>query len=266
MNITLVGYGRMGEEVARGAHKWGHRIVARVDPQLPPTTSGGSIPHYPELSPEAVEGSDGIIEFALPKDIINRITFAATRKIPYVIGTTGWDRRLEEARAIVKKNDATLLFGSNFSIGVGIFSRLVEKAASIINAYNGYYDIMMTEAHHRNKKDSPSGTALTIANKIIAANQQKTRICTESLQRKIEADELHIASLRGGDIPGMHRVILDSPADSITLEHNARNRSGFASGAIIGLEWLLKDRKGFFTIDDFFNDFMRIYGQDGNQG
>ena len=253
MNITLVGYGRMGKEVEAAAQERGHSIVSTVDPR-------GCT--FAELSPAALRNSSGIIEFAQPEGILPRISLAAEYQIPYVIGTTGWDsggQFSKEVKAIADNKNAAVLIGSNFSVGANLFFRIAEAAAAAINAFPDY-DIAVSESHHRKKRDSPSGSALTIAEKIIRANGRKNRICAEPLQRKIAEDELHISSLRAGSIPGIHRVILDSPADSIVLEHSARGRSGFAAGAVLALEWLRKqerrNKRGFYTADDFFTAIL----------
>ncbi len=245
MNIAITGYGRMGREVEQAALQRGHKIVSTIDPQ------SGS---YAELSEQAVANAEGIIEFGLPGGILDRIQFAADKNIPLVIGTTGWDDHIEEARALVQSQSASLLYGSNFSIGANLFFKIVSQAAALINNFDDY-DIMIHEYHHSRKKDSPSGTALNIANIILDKNKKKNKICTEPLQREISPGELHLSSTRGGSIPGIHTITLDSPADSISLSHGARNRVGFAMGAVTGLEWLLS-RQGFYNVEEFFNDVI----------
>lgn len=245
MNITIIGYGRMGKEVERIAADRGHSIVSTIDPV------GGA---FTELSDSALQETEGVIEFGLPEGILERIDFLARRNIPMVIGTTGWQEREQEAGKILEEQGGALLYGSNFSPGANLFFRIVEEAAGLINSLDDY-DIMMHEYHHKKKKDSPSGTALTVAGKILEKLERKKEICFDPLQREIRDDELHIGTVRGGHIPGIHRVTLDSPADSIVLEHSARNRSGFASGSVLGLEWL-RNRKGMYHTDSFFQNLM----------
>ncbi|AHC14529.1 4-hydroxy-tetrahydrodipicolinate reductase [Salinispira pacifica] len=245
MNITIIGYGRMGKEVEQIAEKRGHTIVSTVDP-----VQG----LFSELSDEAVKDTQGVIEFGLPEGILDRISFLSSRNIPVVIGTTGWQEQEAKAEEIVKSTGGALLYGSNFSPGANLFFRIVEEAAGLINSLDDY-DIMMHEYHHKKKKDSPSGTALTLAGKILENLERKKSICFDPLQREIRDDELHIGTVRGGHIPGIHRVTMDSPADSIVLEHSARNRSGFASGSVIGLEWLM-EKRGMHHADSFFRDLM----------
>lgn len=245
LSIALVGYGRMGKQVEAAAGERGHRICTTIDP------NNGK---HAQLSPKALEGADGVIEFGNHQDILARIKTVSSAGIPMVIGTTAWEDRMTQAREIVETTGGALLYGSNFSIGANVFFRIIEQAAGLINAFDEY-DIMMMEYHHAKKTDSPSGTALSIAQKILDANSRKSAIVTEPLQRAIEASELHVGSVRGGSIPGIHSVTLDSPADSITLTHSARNRSGFAMGAVRSLEWLA-GKQGFFTVDDFFEDLL----------
>lgn len=245
MNITIIGYGRMGKEVEQIAETRGHTIVSTVDP-----VQG----MFSELSDEAVKDTQGVIEFGLPEGILDRISFLSSRNIPVVIGTTGWQEQEKQAEEIVKSAGGALLYGSNFSPGANLFFRIVEEAAGLINSLDDY-DIMMHEYHHKKKKDSPSGTALTLAGKILENLERKKSICFDPLQREIRDDELHIGTVRGGHIPGIHRITMDSPADSIVLEHSARNRSGFASGSVIGLEWLL-EKRGMYHADSFFRDLM----------
>ncbi len=245
MKIAIVGYGKMGREVEAAAAERGHGVFSTVDP-----SSG----EYRSMQREAIEGADGIIEFGLPEGIIERITLAAEHRVPMIVGTTGWQEQLQEAENVVKARKAALLYGSNFSIGANLFFRLVSAAAEMINPFEDY-DVMLAEYHHKNKSDSPSGTALSLAGRIIDASTRKEKIVIDPLQRRIEDNELHVASVRGGSIPGIHQVTIDSPSDSIELTHSARNRRGFAVGAVRALEWLI-GRTGFYSADDFFDDLL----------
>lgn len=245
MNIAILGYGQMGREVEAIALNRGHMVASTIDPR-----SG----KFADVNTESLKGADGAIEFNGPEGILDRIETVSAAGIPMVVGTTGWGGLEAQARDIIGKNGGALLYGSNFSVGANLFFHIVEEAASLINAFEDY-DIMMMEYHHKLKTDSPSGTALTLAKKILEKNDRKQKICIDPLQRRIEDVELHVASVRGGAIPGIHTVTLDSAADSITLTHNARNRSGFAMGAVRGLEWL-KDKRGVYHVDDFFRSVI----------
>ncbi len=247
MNIMITGYGRMGREIEDILIQRGHTIACRVDK--------GGYGDFSDVTTENLKGVDAVIEFALPQGMEDSIKTYAEAKVPVVIGTTGWDDKKDLIKDIVTKNNSSLLYGSNFSIGAHIFFDLVSKASGLINNAPGY-DIMMLEYHHNKKKDSPSGTALTTAKKILENNNTKDTIWTDKLDREIEDNELHVASVRGGSIPGIHTVTLDSFADSIEITHSARNRSGFALGAVMATEWLL-GKSGFFTVEDFIEELLR---------
>lgn len=247
MNLLIVGYGRMGKEIEQIALNRGHKIVATVDKME-------GVGSHTEVTEELLNKSDAVIEFALPEGIDKNCELYAKCQTPVVIGTTGWDSKREEKRELFEKANATALWGSNFSIGAHIMFKLTEKAAKLINSVPDY-DIMVTEYHHKFKKDSPSGTAITIAEKIINNCDRKTEIMPEKLDRQIEEQELHVASVRGGNIPGIHTVTMDSLADTVEITHNARNRGGFALGAVLASEWL-KDKKGFFRVEDFIDQTL----------
>ncbi len=236
----------MGREIEKILLDRGHSIAGRVDP------SGSG--DYTKLSSEIVAKADMVIEFALPASVRENAELYCAAGVPAVVGTTGWDDRREEVCRLVEKAGGSYLWGSNFSIGAHILFILTEKAASLMNAADNY-DIMVNEYHHKLKKDSPSGTALTIAEKIISNSALKTDIVTDRLDRAIKPNELHVGSVRGGSIPGTHSVLLDSDADSIEIIHTARNRSGFAYGAVLAAEWL-KDKNGFFRVEDFISETL----------
>ncbi len=246
MNVMIVGYGRMGKEIESILIQRGHKVVCRVDK--------GGFGNASELSLELLKDVDVSIEFALPDGLEENIKLYNKAKVPFVLGTTGWHNRFNEVKDLVINNKGSMLYGSNFSVGAHIFFNLVARAAKIINNVPEY-DIMMVEYHHNKKKDSPSGTALTAANKILENNNKKTEIWTDKLDREIKENELHVASVRGGYIPGIHSVTLDSPADSIEITHNARNRSGFALGSVMAAEWLI-GKTGFFSVEDFIEDLL----------
>ncbi len=250
MNVLIVGYGSMGKEIEKILHERDHTVVARIDPAADGADAES-------LTPETVKGADTAIEFSLAAGVVENAAFYAKSNIRAVVGTTGWDEKVPEVRALFK-DGGSFIYGSNFSIGAHLFFNLVEKAAALISDLPTY-DIMMYEIHHKNKKDSPSGTALLTANRILNANKNKKRIVTERLDRRPEPDELHVGSVRGGAEPGQHAVILDSAADSVEIRHRARSRAGFAVGAVLAAEWLQK-KEGFFTVEEFLSD-MGIEGE-----
>jgi len=247
VHVVICGYGRMGQEVEQVLLSRGHSVVTRIDPAPDRGDTRA-------LKPADLKGCNGVIEFSLADAVTANARTYIEAGVPAVVGTTGWEDKRAEVEQAVQDSDSGYLVGSNFSIGANLMFALTAKAAAIINSFPEY-DIMVQEYHHTRKKDSPSGTALTLAEKILSVNQAKTEIVSECLHRQIKPHELHVGSVRGGSIPGIHTVTLDSPADTIALTHSARNRSGFATGAVMALEWL-QGRKGFFTVDDFIEDLI----------
>lgn len=248
MKVLIVGYGNMGREVEKILLARGHEITGRVDPQAPDADSD-------QLTSELLEKSDAAIEFSLSAAVFNNARSYVESKVSAVVGTTGWEESREEIRTLVEAGKGSLLWGSNFSVGAHIFFALANKAAAVIDGI-AEYDIMAYELHHSRKKDSPSGTALKLGEGILANCSRKKRIVTDKLDRQVDPEELHIASVRGGSIPGIHTVLLDSQADTIEITHSARNRSGFALGAVLAAEWL-GSRTGFFQIEDFIQEMIR---------
>lgn len=248
MKVIIIGYGRMGKEVEEVLTRRNHVVAARIDPAREEADA-------PTCTLELARSADVAIEFALADGVYANAEVYAEAGLSAVVGTTGWEERREEVRRIVEKSGSMgYLWGSNFSIGAHILFALTEKIARIGEKLPDY-DIMAYELHHAMKKDSPSGTALRIGEKILSNMNRKKRIVTEKLSRKIEEDELHIASVRGGSIPGIHTVLLDSPADTIEIRHTARSRGGFALGAVLAAEWI-NDKKGFFEVEEFIKDFF----------
>jgi len=248
MNIVINGYGRMGREVEEILLGRGDSIAARID-----IKGNGD---YKELTEGLLKDlkPDAVIEFATADCVVKHAEICSRAAVPLVVGTTGWNDREEKVKEIILANDSAYLYGSNFAIGAHMFFALVEKAAAMINTIPEY-DIFMTEFHHNKKVDSPSGTALTTAGKIIENNSRKTEIVIDPLQRKIEEHELHVASVRGGAIPGTHSVYMDSLADTIEITHRARNRKGLALGSVLAAQWLI-GKKGFFSVEDYISDLL----------
>ena len=246
MNALIVGYGAMGKEIEKILIERDHSIAARIDP-VDPGADAKSLTH------KLAEKADTVIEFSLAAGVFENAALYAQTGIRAVVGTTGWHDRVPEVKALFQDRGA-FIYGSNFSIGAHLFFDLVEKAAAAVSGLP-QYDIMMYEIHHKNKKDSPSGTALETANRILKAHGTKSKIVTARLDRRPEPGELHVASVRGGGDPGQHNVIIDSVADIIEITHRARSRAGFALGAVLAAEWL-QSRDGFFTVEDFLDDIV----------
>ncbi len=247
MDVILVGYGRMGHEIEQVLVERGHRCVARIDPKA----SGADARSLEEASAAA----DCAIEFANGEGVVDNARWYAAHAVPAVVGTTGWEAERDTVREIVESARTGYLWGANFSVGANLFFALVEAAGVLLDRFEDY-DAMMFETHHRHKKDSPSGTALEAARRLLRVHGRKSDIVTEALQRPIEPHELHVASMRGGSVPGVHELTFDSPFDSITIRHSARTRAGFALGSVLAAEWLA-GRSGFFSVDDFFADRLQ---------
>ena len=236
----------MGKEIEKILVSRGHKVAGIVDPML-----DGA---YKEVTKEALDSADVVIDFSTPSAVQKNCEAYALGSTPVVLGTTGWGDKYDLIKGIIEKSGIGFVWGSNFSIGAHMLFKIAAYASAMINGIPEY-DIMVHEMHHKRKKDSASGTAITLAERILEANTRKTRIVTECLDRKIEDCELHVSSTRGGDIPGIHTVYIDSPADTIQISHSARNRSGFALGAVMAAEWI-QNKKGFYAVDDFIKEIL----------
>jgi 4-hydroxy-tetrahydrodipicolinate reductase len=246
MKIALIGYGRMGKMIEGIAKAKGHEIVSTIDPVAP----GAS---HAKICAEALAGAQVAVEFSIPQTVVGNIEAALKLGVPLVVGTTGWLGRLEEVRAMVDSAKGRLVYGANYSIGVNLFYKMVAEAARLMNGFP-MYDVGGFESHHNQKADSPSGTAKSLAAIILRNIERKKTLVGDCLaERKIEPSELHFASLRLGAVPGTHTIAFDSAADTIELTHTARNREGFAAGAVMAAEWLLSSgRVGLVPVEDMF--------------
>lgn len=251
MRVAIVGYGRMGHEVEAVLRERGHEIARIVDPVV---AEGADDLYAPAVTREALADCDAVIEFSLPGAVVENIAAYAAAGVPAVIGTTGWLDRLDEVIRSVDGAGAALVYGSNFSIGAHLFFRLASCAGSLVAGIEEY-DLLIHEMHHRGKKDSPSGTALSLAKAVMEQVPRKTRMETARLDRAPEPDELHVSSSRGGSIPGTHTLYLDSTFDTIEVRHQARNRGGFALGAVKAAEWI-PGRRGVFTVEQFIDELL----------
>jgi 4-hydroxy-tetrahydrodipicolinate reductase len=247
MRVAIIGYGSMGREVEKVLLDRGHTVSARVDP-----TQGAA--DAKDLTQEIAKASDMAIEFSHADAVIPNATSYARLGLSAVTGTTGWFARMDEVRKIVGSSIG-YLYGSNFSIGAHLFFALVAAATELANPCPEY-DLMGWEVHHKRKKDSPSGTALTLARIVTGKSERKKKVVTERLDRAPAADELHFASVRGGEVPGTHTILLDSVFDTIELTHRARSRGGFALGAVRAAEWL-HGKTGMYEVNDFIQGILR---------
>lgn len=258
MKIALVGYGKMGHMIEDAAVQCGHEVVCTVD--LFATDASCITSDTAEMVKTVKEsGAEGIIEFSHPASVMQNINALVPVRMPLVVGTTGWKDNLPAITDQVNVNKTSLLHAANFSVGVNLFYRIVEEAARLVSEFDAY-DCGLFESHHNQKADSPSGTALDIARRVMDNMPAKKRLVTNSADHKPEEDELHLGSVRVGSVPGTHTVWFDSVADTIELTHTARNREGFALGAVRALEWLVapgangKAKIGVFTMDDVFRN------------
>lgn len=255
MKIAIIGYGKMGGQIEETARKTGHTVVAVIDPFCAGQRAqcGVFIDKSIESS-KLLADAEVALEFTKPDIALENIRLLAERNIPIITGTTGWYDKLAEVKVFIEGKNASLLYSANFSLGVNLFYRIAAYAARLIDAFPEY-DVGGYEIHHNKKADSPSGTAKTLVERVIAASERKTRPVWDKLDRQLTPEELHFASLRAGSDFGTHVLIFDSLADSIEITHRARNRSGFASGAILAAQWLISvKRGGVFTIDDVLED------------
>lgn len=235
MKIALIGYGKMGKIIERLAIARGHEIVSIYNSQKPYAGN--------ELST-----ADVAIEFTRPDTVVEHIKTAIRQKLPIVVGTTAWSASQEDIFELVSQAQGSLLYASNFSVGVNIFQQLTEKLAHLIESQT-QYTLRIEETHHLQKLDAPSGTAVTLAEGIIANN---TNYREWQLGNEVSTNQISIIAHREPDVPGTHEVFATSTIDTITLSHEAHSREGFALGAILAAEFLL-GKQGVFTMKDVLN-------------
>ncbi len=234
MKIALLGYGKMGQIIDRLASEMGHEVVLKIDLRGPDALD--------RLHSDLV---DVAIEFTNPEAAPDNIRHALDCDVPIVSGSTGWHDQFQEISKYCREKNGALFSSSNFSIGVNVFFAINKKLAEMMNTIDNY-DVSMREVHHVHKLDSPSGTAITLAEGILDhLNRKKSWIGTEHAA----PDQLFIRSEREGEVPGTHEVTYHSPIDDIEIRHTAHSREGFAVGAIRAAEWLI-GRKGVYGMED----------------
>ena len=236
MKIALVGYGQMGHMLRTQAEKRGHEIVLTVDPVA--SDADFNPKNAEDMAKKIIEsGAEGIIEFSHPSAVYENIISLLPLKLPLVVGTTGWNDKRETVANKAKEMGSYIFHAANYSIGVNLFYKVVEQAAKLFANYDEY-DCALWEAHHTKKVDSPSGTALEIAQIILNNTPSKTKIVTDAFHERPKKEELHVSSTRLGSVPGTHTVYFDSASDTVELTHTVRNREGLALGAVRAVEWL----------------------------
>ncbi|MDI6779443.1 MAG: 4-hydroxy-tetrahydrodipicolinate reductase [Bacteroidota bacterium] len=243
MNIAIIGYGNMGKEVEQAAAEKKIKVVKIITEDE----------NYQALAinKNNLKNVDVCIEFTTPTAVWDNIEAVATSGKDIVVGTTGWYNKLADVQKLVKSKNIGLLYCPNFSLGVNLLYQIVNNASHIFNKFDAY-DVMVSEIHHKNKADSPSGTALSLGNIILQNIKRKNEVLHETSHTKIKPEQLHITSTRVGSVIGKHSVMFDSDADTIEITHTAKNRRGFALGALLAAEWLV-GKKGVFTMKDVMN-------------
>ncbi len=233
MRIALIGYGKMGRLVEAVAQREGWEVRPKLDIAENPAGAG--------ITRQTMEGVDVAVDFSQPDSVVANVEAAARAGVNLVIGTTGWNQERGRVEKTVLESGIGLVHAANFSVGMNLFFAIVSRAAQVIGKLP-QYDPFMLEEHHRAKLDSPSGTALSLL---------------EAMRPYLNRPNLAIASIRAGHIPGNHVVGFDSEADTIVLEHRARNRQGFAEGAILAARWI-SDKKGFYDFRDVFREILGL--------
>ena len=216
--LAIIGYGKMGRMVADLAPEYGFSIHSKLDVS-------------DDLAQAA--GADVAIEFTVPHAVAENVEKLAPLGVPLVIGTTGWTDNMERVRAAIAKHNSAMLWSPNFSVGVNVFSRLIQEAARLLKD-EPQYGAWAWEMHHITKKDAPSGTLIKLVNDMRLAGYTR---------------DISVASNRAGAVPGTHEIGFDSLADTITLRHTARSREGFARGALKAAQWII-GKKGIFEFSD----------------
>ncbi|WP_297807026.1 4-hydroxy-tetrahydrodipicolinate reductase [uncultured Alistipes sp.] len=234
MKAAIVGYGKMGREIEKILLERGHEIVLRIDAE-----------NASELTPERLAAADVALEFTAPETAYANIRACILARTPVVSGTTGWTARLGELEELCRERRSALFYASNFSLGVNLLFRLNRQLAAMIDRVSGY-DVRIEEVHHTQKKDAPSGTAITLAEGIIGELGAKNGWVNDD---HAPADRIAIRSVREGTVPGIHTVTYESEDDILELRHTIKNRRTLAMGAVVAAEFLC-GKEGVYTMDD----------------
>ncbi|WP_185862209.1 4-hydroxy-tetrahydrodipicolinate reductase [Blattabacterium cuenoti] len=230
MNIAIIGYGKMGKTIEKMAKIRNHKISLCYDDTPPPFL---------------LKNSDVAIEFSQPNSAFNNIKICLENNIPIVCGTTGWLTQFNLVKKICIEKNGCFLYSSNFSIGMNIFFEINKKLSKLLFPYSKNYEVKIEEIHHKEKKDKPSGTAISLAEQIINNKMKKTWILNE----KKTKNKVLIVSKRFENVPGTHIVRYESKIEDIKIQHKAHSREGLAFGAIIASEWI-QNKKGIFSMKE----------------
>jgi len=235
MNIALIGYGKMGKAIEEIAISRGHSVVVKFNSQNP-------------LESSQLRTTDVAIEFSQPDLALKHIKLCADGQIPIVVGTTAWEEHLPEIINHIDKREASLIYSSNFSIGVNLFFEMNKHLARLMNDKTEYV-ASITEKHHTQKIDAPSGTAVTLAKDLISNHPTYSSWKLTGQSENMEKSDLPISAIREENVPGTHLISYTSEIDTLTIEHQAHNRKGFALGAVIAAEFIHK-KQGVYTMSD----------------
>jgi 4-hydroxy-tetrahydrodipicolinate reductase len=234
MKIAIIGYGKMGKAIEEIAISKGHEIVLKID-----------LSNTADFTKENLQKAHVAIEFTGPHTAFENISSCIEWGVPVISGSTGWLAHFEKAKKLCEEKKGCLIYASNFSIGVNLFFEINKQVAALMEPYENY-DVSMTETHHTEKKDAPSGTAISLAEQILAKIGRKNKWVNEASN---EASDLIIRSERIDPAPGTHSVTYASPIDSIEITHTAHTRKGFAGGAVLAAEFA-NQKIGIFTMKD----------------
>jgi 4-hydroxy-tetrahydrodipicolinate reductase len=234
MKIALIGYGKMGKAIEEIALQRGHKIVLKIDEN-----------NLQDFNKDNLSKADVAIEFTGPNSAVDNIRRALDFGVPVVSGSTGWTAQMEEVEKFVTEKKGSFLYASNFSIGVNIFFEVNKKLAQLM-AHHGDYEVILEEIHHTQKKDAPSGTAITLAEQVLKEIKRKKQWINELSDNP---EDLEIISQREDPAPGTHKVKYSSAVDDIEIIHTAHNRKGFASGALLAAEFI-SGKKGIFSMKE----------------
>ncbi len=234
MRIALIGYGKMGKAIEEIAVSRGHDIVATID-----------LHNMNEFTQENLSKADAAIEFTSPHSAFDNVMKCITFGIPVVCGSTGWTDKLEEIKKLNADKNGSFIYSSNYSVGVNIFFEINKRLAALMAAHPSY-EVILEETHHTQKKDAPSGTAISLAEQVLESVKRKKTWVNELSDNTAD---LEIISQRIDPAPGTHSVKYSSVIDTIEIIHTAHNRTGFATGAVLAAEYA-KNHKGFFTMKD----------------
>jgi len=231
MKVALIGYGQMGHMIESIAGRNNVEIVERYEKDNPIKPS--------KEEAEKLKDVQVLIDFSFPEAVVNNAEICAKLSKNLVVGTTGWEKERQKVKKIVEQGEIGFVYASNFSLGINLFYKIAEYAGSLISTFD-FYDSFIEESHHKKKKDAPSGTA---------------KVLYELLKKSYNDKNIPVTSVRAGYITGIHKVSFDSSVDEIHLTHRAKNRQGFAEGALLASKWI-EGRKGFYEFNQVLESIL----------